>query len=901
MSLTLDPLPSLAGILAPYGGLMPARMIDVFAARDVYASTIAVPDCNIDTGGKVDPKTGTPAAGTPTDNASALNAFLASPTGRLVFDGGYAVGSPIIYHSSNAIGGMGDHTGVFMLSGSNSSVFQNFADTDLAEYQAWSPASVGSQATVLTSNVDFRGFKINGNRGTYPNGNSNGTTDGTITGSTPAGIQGPPIASGPDARGPYAAGGYWLSGIIGVGVDNFRIKDVFIYDSPSYGVNLYHCTRGWIDDLRVEAGNPSFSGNTDAIHLNGGCSSITIDGIWASVGDDVLGCNADEGDKSPISDIVMANVTVENCQTVVRTYGNASAVKRVQVHHVKGTGIRYWVAQIGQGPGAVSTLAEACSSVELSDIEADVTGTGAGYGYGIVYITGSAGVIDLNRIKHIEPTRAIPMVLMDTGSVVSSLRMNDCLIHRNLNGNAAAYAFDGTAGTIGELSVTNFRVTEQSGQAYTDIPILFNLEGTAVGKLDLDATVKGVATVVNVTTASTVGGISINHLDHRSNAPGPTAHSIVAATSSGTIPVSLGRYTGTNLAGIASGPVALTGPGLVSSGFAIPDAMAGNNTIYQSSTQGGLAFKAGGTVGSFTFAGSAATSYTLTGPGSGGVGVASSPFTVTPNGLYSGPITITPSGGGLSTPIVLSFGGSSAPQTFTIDPTAAGTVTLTPTNGGSLANPAPVTYAASAGAATVLNDTFAGSAGAILTGHAPNTGTGTWADFVASLSLPGWVFTGTGGITTAAGSSGLAFGGFDLSSASPTQTATFVFNATSLVPPVILQLHRTGPTSSANYIEVDFTTVNGKVQVSQSVAGTTTLVGAAASYSFAAGTDYTAVVQVVTGGGTTTLNITVNGTPVVTGATVTDSSLQVSGQLVLGTESGAVGAMTIKSATVTNP
>jgi Bacterial Ig domain len=80
-------------------------------------------------------------------------------------------------------------------------------------------------------------------------------------------------------------------------------------------------------------------------------------------------------------------------------------------------------------------------------------------------------------------------------------------------------------------------------------------------------------------------------------------------------------------------------------------------------------------------------SYAFTGPPSLTVGVASTDFTVTPPGTYSGTITITPSGGGLTTPIVLTWSGSGSAQTFTVTPTTTGTVTLTPTNSGGLANP----------------------------------------------------------------------------------------------------------------------------------------------------------------------------------------------------------------------
>jgi len=98
---------------------------------------------------------------------------------------------------------------------------------------------------------------------------------------------------------------------------------------------------------------------------------------------------------------------------------------------------------------------------------------------------------------------------------------------------------------------------------------------------------------------------------------------------------------------------------------------------------------------------SAVAGYALTGPSGGALNAASSNFTVTPNSTYNGTITITPSGGGLATPIVLTYSNSAAPQTFTITPTAVGPVTLTPSNSGSLANPSALSYATPPGAPTI--------------------------------------------------------------------------------------------------------------------------------------------------------------------------------------------------------
>ena len=95
-----------------------------------------------------------------------------------------------------------------------------------------------------------------------------------------------------------------------------------------------------------------------------------------------------------------------------------------------------------------------------------------------------------------------------------------------------------------------------------------------------------------------------------------------------------------------------------------------------------------------------ASAYTLTGPSSGYVGIASSNFTVTPNGPPSGTVTVTPSdssGGGSFSPSTVSFAsGDPSAKTFTYTPGSAGAKTISTTNNGSLTDPSSLTYTATA-------------------------------------------------------------------------------------------------------------------------------------------------------------------------------------------------------------
>jgi hypothetical protein len=65
-----------------------------------------------------------------------------------------------------------------------------------------------------------------------------------------------------------------------------------------------------------------------------------------------------------------------------------------------------------------------------------------------------------------------------------------------------------------------------------------------------------------------------------------------------------------------------------------------------------------------------ATSYTFTGPTSGGINSVSTNFTITPNGEYTGTITPSSTGSGTFSPTSLTWAASSAAQTFTYTPTS---------------------------------------------------------------------------------------------------------------------------------------------------------------------------------------------------------------------------------------
>jgi hypothetical protein len=575
--MALTPYPSLATLpeVVANGGRIPGS----FLGRTIYASAVpgVVLDCDLTTGAKV-------GGGTPTDNAAALSAALAPATAsapvRLVIDGGAAMGSPLVMPATGhvTIEGQGWDTGLFMLAGANSSAIQNFPGTDLAERKVWTATST----LPAGANVAIRNLKIHGNRGTYPSGNSDGTRDGTIT-------DGSILSTPADARGP-SPGAYWLSGIILDRVDNVHIEDVWVYDAPAYHVNLYACTRVWIDDSRFQAGDPSFSGNTDGIHFNGGCGHAFVSDCWFSTGDDGVAINIDEGNAVAGGDFLVHHCTFLNCQSAGRVYGQSAATRRVTFDHCIGSGMRAWAFQVGNSSPFIT---EANHSVYFRNCEVGVSGPSIGYGYSFLFLNGACGLIEAEGCHIVDPTVAIPFMLYGFAQpTVSAIRMLDCGVHRSAGGSAACPAFaTESGGQVGDLTIRDFHLTEQRNNDgtyghYADVAAMVDLGHVTVGHLSLSGSFRGAATIVNVPSTASVASIDVPDLTHASNAGSATAHSFVNA--SGSIPLSIGRLTGSNIAGIASGPFALVGPGVMPSGFPVADALMGNNTPYLGSDHGGV-------------------------------------------------------------------------------------------------------------------------------------------------------------------------------------------------------------------------------------------------------------------------------------------------------------------------
>jgi hypothetical protein len=98
---------------------------------------------------------------------------------------------------------------------------------------------------------------------------------------------------------------------------------------------------------------------------------------------------------------------------------------------------------------------------------------------------------------------------------------------------------------------------------------------------------------------------------------------------------------------------------------------------------------------------SAATALLMSGPNSGTVSVASSPFTVSANGTITGTINVAPvdgGAGGTFTPTSVNISAGTPTATFTYTAASTGTKTISTTHnaGGGIANATPINYASNA-------------------------------------------------------------------------------------------------------------------------------------------------------------------------------------------------------------
>jgi hypothetical protein len=370
-------------------------------------------------------------------NAAAINAILATASAtkpvHLYIEAGIAIAAPIVIPDSGnvTIEGAGWSTGFYVLSGSNCNGIQNFTRSDLSTAKVWSP---GKPTTITGSNIILSNFMLNGNRGVFPNGNSNGQRDETMNKNNSPHAD---FVTPSDVRGPYPGAGFWLSGIIFQNLDNIKIEHVWVYNVPAYHINLYHCTNVWVDQCRIEAGNPTLAGNTDGLHINGGCFNIFCTNSTIASVDDPVAINLIEGDGTSGGNIFVDNCVYENCITGGRVYNmGVTPVGSVSFTNISGT-VQWWGLQIGNEQ-AIPAITQSIKRVFCHNW--DIKVLHPLNGGAMFYITTHIDEMEISHCRHMQPEFNSPLVQIGVkdgaAPIISSLHVTDCGIFRTKRGYA---------------------------------------------------------------------------------------------------------------------------------------------------------------------------------------------------------------------------------------------------------------------------------------------------------------------------------------------------------------------------------------------------------------------------------------------------------------------------------
>lgn len=374
----------------------------------------------------------------------------------------------------------------------------------------------------------------------------------------------------------------------------------------------------------------------------------------------------------------------------------------------------------------VSALGNANTTLNINHNTVHL-GTGGGVALGETY-AGHAGMVTSCRSNLFWDTSARAHKVYDSGTDNS---VPDLVTAANLNYNGG---FNFLAGDVNGYNNLEFSSGTPGANDITGDPVFFDdtvdldewdhiLGGAgtisaALTRLQNDPTLittllsfvrEGYAPTETDYEDAGHDGLTIGAVPFSGTAPatgfsfvGPAAGLVGVASTNFTV-VPNGLYTGTVTPSAGGGggtfsPTTLTWTGdQAVKTFTYTPATVGVKTISITNSEG-LTNPANVT---YTVTAAAATGFTFTGPAAGLVGVASTNFSVTPNGLFTG--TVTPGsggGGGSFTPTSLTWSGTNETKTFTYTPTTAGVKSISITNSASLTNPSPVTYTASSGAAT---------------------------------------------------------------------------------------------------------------------------------------------------------------------------------------------------------
>lgn len=389
------------------------------------------------------------------------------------------------------------------------------------------------------------------------------------------------------------------------------------------------------------------------------------------------------------------------------------------------------------------------------------TGTGVPIADGIVY---QATIVAKALVFTIQVQRLSDNQYLTSGGTWQSGAVN-CISVTDSSGSGITgagkfgfYEFVGTSAqaNLGDISIAPLTVTATLGttpltvggatstataSGFTGSTVVWTSDNTGVATINSSTGVNtpvGAGTcrftatgVANATQTATTATLTVN-------AASATAFTLTGPNT-GTTGVASGNFTVTPTGGIETGVFT---PNVISGVTYSPTTLswsgANNAQTFTVTNAASATISVNGTFSnsltppssvSYTTSPSVASAFTLTGPSTGVVGVASTSFTVTPNGTETGVFTPGAVAGVVYSPTTLTWTSSTSAQTFTATSSTAGAKSINGTFSNSLTPPSSVTWTVAAQTVTLSSSTtvlnLTASVTETVTPNAPINGTVT--------------------------------------------------------------------------------------------------------------------------------------------------------------------------------
>ncbi len=255
------------------------------------------------------------------------------------------------------------------------------------------------------------------------------------------------------------------------------LEDLILHDLTTYAVTLNNCAGVVCRNLRVTTPRDR---NCDGIHVNGPASDLQISNCWFQTGDDPIALNAPEAFGGPIERVAISGCIFNHCPTAIRIYGCAYPPISYPVSNVvmaNCTGL------VENTPFMIGFQQNA----PVDTIQTFQTGNCSFQASYWATLNESCGVLSFGNNIWDSPTVAGFFLWIPLPVTLSSVTLANCRIYRSARGHAPAYglhAADAARGSvIHKLAIEGFAIEHEAGQAFPPIPFLLDTSNVTIDEL----------------------------------------------------------------------------------------------------------------------------------------------------------------------------------------------------------------------------------------------------------------------------------------------------------------------------------------------------------------------------------------------------------------------------------